>query len=160
MKEKGLEIKSMYIKYVFTEDEKKEVAGKLATKISEKQALEDKKKEVASQLTAEINKANAATSQLSREYNQGYTWKNHDCYEIFDYGEKVVHTHRADTDENVDTRTMTTSEYQKEMFSPREEINEEPQLLDDPEESENQMNDDDPDNSVAEDEELETEGVS
>ncbi len=45
-KEKGLEIKSMHIKYVFNETELKDIAGQLAAKTSEKQSLEDKKKEL------------------------------------------------------------------------------------------------------------------
>lgn len=139
MREKGMEIKSMHIKYVFTEEEKKDIASKLAKKTSEKQALEDKKKEVTSQITGEINAAATAISRYSKEYNQGYTWKNHDCYEIFDYDEKLVYTHRADTDECVDSRQMTSTEFQREIFDPREEI---------PDET---------DDSLLEDEELETE---
>lgn len=139
MKEKGMEIKSMHIKYVFTEEEKKDIASKLAIKTSEKQALEEKKKEVTSQIAGEINSAASAVSRYSKEYNQGYTWKNHDCYEVFDYDEKVVHTHRADTDECVGTRVMTSTEFQREIFDPREEIK------------------DETDDSLLEDEELEKE---
>jgi hypothetical protein len=145
MKEKGLEIKSMHIKYVFTENELKEIASKLAVKTAEKQSLEDKKKEVTSQLTGEINGAAAAVSRYSREYNQGYAYRNHDCYEIFDYENKQVFTHRADTDEQVSVRTMTSTEFQREMFDPREEVTEEIS--------------DDTDDSLLKDEELETEEV-
>ena len=128
-KEKGLEIKSMHIKYVFTEEEKKEIT---------------------SQLTGEINGAAAAVSRYSREYNQGYTYKNHDCYEIFDYESKQVFTHRADTDEQVSVRTMTSTEFQREMFDPREEVKEENE--DDSQEVEEIP--DDTDASLLEDEEL------
>ena len=121
-KEKGLEIKSMHIKYVFTEDEKKDIAAELALKFSEKESLELQKKEVASKFTSEINTANVHATRLSNEYNQGYTYKNHDCYEIFDYDSKQVFTHRADTKDQVDVRTMSVAEYQREMFDPREEI--------------------------------------
>lgn len=128
-KEKGLEIKSMHIKYVFTDDEKKDIASNLAEKTSEKLALEDKKKEVSSQIQGDINAANAAMSRYSKEYNQGYTWKNHDCYEVFDYDDKQVHTHRADTHDLVDTRVMRSSEFQRDMFNPTEKITEGEKLI-------------------------------
>jgi hypothetical protein len=121
-KEKGLEIKSMHIKYVFNETELKDIAGQLAAKTSEKQSLEDKKKEVTSQLTGEINGAAAAVSRYSKIYNQGYEYKNSDCYEVFDYDTKQVFTHRADTKDRVNVRTMTAAEFQRELFDPREEV--------------------------------------
>ena len=124
MKEKSKEIKSMHIKYVFTDEEKKELAGNLAQKISEKDSLELQKKEVASRITSEINTVNANIVRISEDYRQGYTWKNHDCYEIFDYDTKSVFTHRADTDDQVAARTMTSAEYQQEMFDPREKVDE------------------------------------
>jgi hypothetical protein len=123
-KEKGLEIKSMHIKYIFDENELKEIAQKLAAKTSEKQSLEDKKKEVTSQLTGEINGASAAVSRYSKIYNQGYEYKNADCYEIFDYDTKQVFVHRADTDDQVSVRTMSAIEFQREIFDPREELKE------------------------------------
>lgn len=126
MKEKGLEIKPMHIKYTYTEDEKKDIAADMASLISDKEATEDQKKEVASKFTYEINKLDAKIKVLAQEFRQGYTYKNHDCYEIFDYESNEVFTHRADTDERVDTRTMTVSEKQKDMFDPREEITDEP----------------------------------
>ena len=122
MKEKGLEIKSMHIKYVFTVDEKRENALKMATKISEKEAKEEDKKAVMSKFTYEVNSLSAEINILAKELNQGYTHKNHDCYEIFDYDTKEVFTHRADTDEQVEARTMSSAEYQREMFDPREEV--------------------------------------
>lgn len=122
MKEKGLEIKSMHIKYIFSEDEKKDIAGKLAQKTSEKASLEEKKKEVTSQLAYEINACATAVSRYSKEYSQGYAWKNHDCYEVFDYEGCQVFTHRADTDEQVDVRKMRSAELQQEMFNPTEKI--------------------------------------
>ena len=134
MKEKGFEIKSMHIKYVFNEDELKDIAGKLAAKTSEKQSLEDKKKEVTSQLAGEINGAAAAVSRYSKIYNQGYEYKNAECYEVFDYNTKQVFTHREDTKTQVGVRTMTAAEFQREMFDPREELKEDPDPINDKDE--------------------------
>jgi len=124
MVEKGLEIKSCHIKYKFTVEEKKDIALEMAKKISEKEDLELKKKEVTSKITSEISAANAAAANRAKELNQGYTYKNTDCYEIFDYDTKTVFTHRADTDDQVEVRTMSSSEFQRELFDPREEIKE------------------------------------
>lgn len=124
MKEKSLEIKRMHIKYVFTEDEKVAMAGELAQKMSEKTALRLQKKEVASKLAFDINSLDAALMRISGEYRQGYAWKNHDCYEVFDYDTKQVFTHRADTDEQAGTRTMTTGEaagFNIELYQPTED---------------------------------------
>lgn len=123
-KEKGLEIKSLHIKYIFTEDEKRDIAMDMAQKISEKENLELQKKEVTSKITSEINLAHAVSVRLSKELNQGYTYKNWDCYEIFDYDTKQVFTHRADTEEQVSVRTMSSAEYQREIFDPREKVGE------------------------------------
>jgi hypothetical protein len=158
MKEKSLEIKSMHIKYVFTEDEKKEIAAELAKKISEKTSLENKKKEVTSHIQSEINSAATAASRLSEEYNQGYTWKNTDCYEIFDYETKQVFTHREDTEEQVEVRTMKNTEYDRELFDPREEINDEGKVVDvdfDPREEINE----DPDADLTNDEDIPEGGI-
>ena len=123
-KEKGLEIKSLHIKYIFTEDEKKDIAADLAEKMSEKADKELQKKETASKYTSEINSLDVALTRMSGEYRQGYTYKNWDCYEVFDYDTKQVFTHRADTEEQVSVRTMSSAEYQREMFDPREKVNE------------------------------------
>lgn len=56
MKEKGMEIKSLHIKYVFTEDGKKEIAVAMASKIPGKEATEDQKKRLpANSLMRSIN---------------------------------------------------------------------------------------------------------
>ena len=64
-------------------------------------------------------------SRYSKIYNQGYEYKNSDCYEVFDYDTKQVFTHRADTKDRVNVRTMTAAEFQRELFDPREEVVEE-----------------------------------
>lgn len=124
MTEKQLEIKKMHIKYIFNEDEKKVLAAELAEKMSEKADKELQKKEIASKFTSEINSLDVAITRISGEYRQGYTFKNHDCYERFDFENKEVFTHRADTDDQVFVRTMSIDEFQREMFNPTEKIEE------------------------------------
>jgi len=120
--EKSLEIKMMHIKYVFNEEEKVIMASELAEKMSKKSDLELQKKEVASKFTSDINSLDVALTRISGEYRQGYTFKNAECYEVFDYDTKTVFTHRADTEDQVSVRTMSAAEFQREIFDPREEI--------------------------------------
>lgn len=114
-KEKGLEIKQMHIKYVYNVDEKREIADKLAQMMQEKAALERDKKRVVSRFTFDINTLDTNMVNLSDDYRQGYTHKDHPCYQVFDFKNRQVFTHRADTHDEVATRTMTVEELQMEF---------------------------------------------
>lgn len=120
--EKKLEIVKRYIKYVFTEDEKQKIADRMSQAVSEKARVELKKAETMSALNAEIKGFDTEIANLAEDYSQGWTMKDFECYEIFDYDLKRVVIFRADTDERVDERAMTSSEFQQEMFTPSEEM--------------------------------------
>ena len=127
MLEKDQEIKPIFIKYIFTREELEKVASDLAEKYTQRQSLIDKKKEITSALSAEVNACEASLSQLAREHSQGYKRIYHDCYEVFDYDAKQVYIYRADNDEKVDNRIMTSTEFQADLFSKKEKIKELPE---------------------------------
>jgi len=160
---KSEEIKRMDIKYLFTEEELKGIAEETAKRVLERDSLEDEKKDVVSTYTAQIKSANADISRLSTEYRQGWKNKIHECYEIFDYEQKIVHVCRADTDAIVGNRIMTSDEFQDEVWSPLVDITALPEkieIVEDPageivEVDFNEMSDDDSDNTMLDDESLE-----
>ena len=135
------ESKLMHIKYVFTTEEKKENAFKMATDISEKEAKDEERQEVASKYAYEMKALTSRINIYAQELRQGYTYKNHPCYEKFDRVRNQVTVHRSDTDEQIEIRTMTAEEMQPDLFNPREEIK------------------DDPDADLTKDEEIPEDGV-
>lgn len=163
--EKSLETKKIEIKYVFTDKEKTELADQLTLRISERDDLEQEKKDVTSTYNAQIKRADSDISTIAAEHRQGYKMKVHPCYEIFNYTEKTVFICRADTNEIVDQRTMTSDELQKDIWYPREEILELPAVTEPNNEIEdsgevvevdfNEVKDDDSGDSLLEDESLE-----
>ncbi len=105
-----------YIKYVFNEDEKKEMAGNMAQSNAEKESLEQKLKEVSKQIKADIEAAQTKISTLSRHYNQGYEYKTADCILTYDFDFREVLTHRKDNGDFISRRTMREEELQQKMF--------------------------------------------
>ena len=112
-----METKTKYIKHVFSEDEKRDLATDLAQKIMSKNSLELKKKEVAAQIKAEIDATESLISKLSTHYNQGYTFMDIKCRVERDYENKQVHYFRLGTGEHVESRAMTQDELQQELFA-------------------------------------------
>ena len=112
-----METKTKYVKHVFNEDEKRDLASDLAQKIMAKNNLELKKKEVAAQIKAEIDATESLIAQLSTHYNQGYAFMDIKCRVERDYETKQVHYYRLDTGENVESRAMTQDELQQELFA-------------------------------------------
>lgn len=105
-----------YLKYHFSEDERKEQASELARFVGSKNELEQQKKEAMAQFKADIEKADSQISTLSTHLNQGYIHKNIDCEVTKDFDRKTVTIIRLDTGEFVESRAMTPNELQKELF--------------------------------------------
>jgi len=116
MKDIQTKHEDVYGKYVFNEEEKKEMAEQMARAFSEKTDLELKKKEVSSQIKGEIDAVDAKMSTLSRYYNQGHKFMNIPCRVEYDFQKKEVRAYRKDTGDRISVRTMTQNEFQQEMF--------------------------------------------
>ncbi len=104
-----------WLKYTFTEEEKKKISEELAQGVVQKESLELKKKDVVSQIKSEIDAIESRVHTLSRNINQGYEFRNVECEEIKDYETRKVKIYRLDTDEYVRDRNMTPDELQMEF---------------------------------------------
>jgi hypothetical protein len=105
-----------YIKYVFSDEEKTEMAGEMAQAINEKESAEQKLKEVQKGIKAEIEACQTRINTLSRHYSAGHTYRNCPCDVEYDFTEKQVRTYREDTGELVASRPIKANELQIEIF--------------------------------------------
>lgn len=105
-----------YIKYVFTPEEKEQMAGEMALSLSEKEAAEQRLKEVQKQIKAEIEAHQTKISTLSKHYSNGYAYRHMDCDVEYDFHRKTVSTFRCDTGEMVKSRPIRADELEIDMF--------------------------------------------
>lgn len=120
--EKGLESKLCVIRYEFTKKELAVHSSNIAERIAETEALVNKKKSFDSQMSLEIKALEMEIKKLASESRDGFKMCSHPCYEMFDFETKQVFIHREDTDVRVDARTMTSDEFQRDIFNPTEGI--------------------------------------
>lgn len=109
------EITREYLKYTFDEDEKKELADKMADCISKKIEAEGNLKSIQTQFKSEIAKVDAELSQASEKYRSGFEMRNIECRVDRDYGRGVITIFRCDTGEFVKERAMTAEERQQDL---------------------------------------------
>lgn len=102
-------------KYEFSEQEKKEIASKMAEATTKAQELEIEKKEVAATIKARIETNAKELHEFGKQYRDGYEWRSIECRREYDDIEGVVRTYRKDTGEVVEERAMTASERQQEI---------------------------------------------
>ena len=105
-----------FLRYHFTEDEKKDLAQSMAQSIIKARELEEKKKAVTSQFASDINQETAKANSAAQRIESGFEMRTIDCDEHYIYGPNVVRTIRRDSGEEVKERTMTNGELQEEMF--------------------------------------------
>ena len=111
MNEKSTE----FIKYTFTEDEKKEIASVLAQKVTELQSHEDQKKAVMSDLKSQIDGTQAKVNNLAVKLNNGYEMRNEVCDVEMDAESRMVYFYLEGTRELVKERPMRPEELQYKM---------------------------------------------
>jgi len=104
-----------FLKYVFTEEEKRELAENMARKVTEADELEGQKKTVTSEYAAKINSANTEAQSTAKKLTSGFEMRQIDCEEQLDYDQKEVTTIRLDDGEIVETRTMSNLELQQSL---------------------------------------------
>lgn len=105
-----------FLRYHFTEDEKKDLAQAMTQNVINTRDLGEQKKAVVSQYTSQINEAVARANSAAQKIESGFEMRTIDCEEHYMYGENVVRTIRLDNGVIVKERTMTNAELQKEMF--------------------------------------------
>lgn len=105
-----------FLRYHFTEDEKRDLAQVMAQNVIKIGELEKEKKAVTSQFASDINQETAKASSAAQRIESGFEMRTIDCEEHYIYGPNVVRTIRLDSGEVVKERTMTNAELQKSMF--------------------------------------------
>jgi hypothetical protein len=105
-----------YIKYVFSQEEKEQIANDMALSLSEKESAEQRLKEIQKSIKAEIEAFQTKISTLSRHYSNGYTYQNTDCEVEYDFSARTVRTFRADNGEFISSRPMKANELQADIF--------------------------------------------
>lgn len=105
-----------FLRYHFTEEEKKDLAQEMAQNVIKARDLEEQKKATTSQFASQINEAIAKSNSAAQRLESGFEMRTIECMEKFMYDQSMVQTWRLDTNKMVKERTMTQAELQREMF--------------------------------------------
>lgn len=101
--------------YIFTEDERKELAKDLAQKNIEKQMLDDEKKAVTSKFAADINAKTSDINLLAQYLTSGKKMKVYRCTLDFDMRKKQRLWKDKETGKVIKIEPMRTEDYQMKM---------------------------------------------
>jgi hypothetical protein len=104
-----------YLRYHFTEDEKRKLAQDMAQNVIKARDLKEETKAITSQFTSKINEAVAASNSAAQKLESGFEMRTTPCEEVFYYARAVVVTCRKDTNEIIKDRSMTAAELQREL---------------------------------------------
>ena len=105
-----------FTKYTFSEKEKAEIAQDMAARYLEISNHEAELKAAKSQITSKIDSSKAVVNSCSLKLKDGYEMKTMDCKQVFDYEKKTVTVYHPQTNEEIESREMTKSELQLELF--------------------------------------------
>ena len=104
-----------FIKYTFTENEKKEIAIEMAQKVANLQQAEDDKKAVASDFKSQIDGIQASVNSAATKLNNGYEMRSIKCEVVPNYDKKVWEYLRTDTGEQTKEKPMTANDLQMKL---------------------------------------------
>lgn len=90
MPDEEKEYSTEYVKFVFTEEEKRDIASEMARKVSELNQAEDEKKAVMSDLKSRIDSLSAQVNAAANKLNSGYEYRNVECEIDRDYSRRVI----------------------------------------------------------------------
>ena len=105
-------VSSEYLKYVFTEKEKSEIAIDMAQKVSELNQAEDQRKAIASDFKSKIDGLQATINHAAVRLNNGYEMRSIECEVIPNWEEKIWEYVRSDTGEVAKTTEMSPEDLQ------------------------------------------------
>ena len=111
------EYSSEYVKYVFDEEEKKEIAVEMARSITELEQLEKNKGALAAEFKGKIDIAKAQAGSAATKLNNGYEMRQIKCEIVPDFKLKVWTYIRTDTGEVAKEKRMTSDDLQMELVS-------------------------------------------
>ena len=104
-----------FIKYLFTDEEKKEIAAEMAQKIVNLQQAEDDKKAITSDYKSQIDGIQAGINLTATKLTTGYEMRSTKCQVVPNYPKKVWEYIRVDTGLLVKEKGMTTNDLQMEF---------------------------------------------
>lgn len=108
-------IEQRLCRYVFTEEEKRQIAGDLANGVADIQRLEDQKKSVMSQLKSEIDAKQGQVNLFAEHLRSGFEMRSIDCEVLHAFSDDVVRWVRCDTGEVAFERKMRPEERQRKI---------------------------------------------
>lgn len=112
---KPKEIKKEMCKYVFTPEEKAELAEELAQGVSELREKEDDKKAIMADLTSQIKTLEASTNSIAGKLNSGFEMRSLECEVVRDYPKHEILYVRVDTGECVRVKKMSQEDMEMEL---------------------------------------------
>ena len=104
-----------FIKYTFTDEEKKEIASEMAQKIVNLQQAEDDKKAIMSDYKSQIDGIQAGINSAATKLTAGYEMRSTKCQVVPNYPKKVWEYIRVDTGKMVKEKGMTSNDLQMEF---------------------------------------------
>ncbi len=110
-----------YLKHVFTEQEKRELADQMAEASVKVREIEGNLKSVSTQLKAEVNKHQAILDQAGEKYRAGFEYRETKCEITKDFNLGYFTLIRLDTGEVVKERPLEGEERQKSIPFKKEE---------------------------------------
>jgi hypothetical protein len=104
-----------FIKYTFTESEKKDIAAEMAQKIVTLQQTEDDLKAIKSDYKSQIDGVQAGINSAATKLTAGYEMRSTKCQVMPNYAKKVWEYIRVDTGALVKEKGMTSNDLQIEF---------------------------------------------
>ena len=105
-----------FIKYTFTENEKKEIAIEMAQKVANLQQAEDDKKAVASDFKSQIDGIQASVNSAATKLNNGYEMRSIKCEMVPNWDKKMWEYWSVEyPSEKVKEKAMTANDLQMKL---------------------------------------------
>ena len=104
-----------FVKCLFTDEEKKDIAAEMAQNIVSLQQAEDDLKAIKSKYKSQIDGIQAGINLAATKLTSGFEMKMAKCEIVPDYEKKTLAFVRVDTGELVKTADMTADDLQLEF---------------------------------------------
>jgi len=104
-----------FIKHLFTESEKKDIADDMAQKVVTLQQTEDDIKAIKSDYKSQTDGIQAGINSAATKLTAGYEMRSIKCQVLPNYEKKVWEYIQIDTDIMVKTKDMTASDLQMKL---------------------------------------------
>lgn len=109
------EISKEFVKCIFTEKEKRDIAIKMAQQVANLQQAEDDKKAVMSDYKSRIDGIQAGVNSAATKLNNGYEMRQIDCEIVPDWKRKMWEYKRVDTGDIIKEKLMTSEDLQMKL---------------------------------------------